>query len=802
MSDIRALSRRQMAIGITIVTLLIAAYFSTFDGYAISGDEWQLFDATESFARRGTLQLNYRFDEFEARTLSEAVPPSANTEPLQPALAAPLFLIAQALPDVGLAHTVWLFNIVITALIGGTLYAFGLELGYRPETAALTALAFGLGTIVWPYSRTFFREPLFTWLALLSVFLVLRIRHRIHLRNFPLRSAAAFVAVMGATLLSKEASFLILPVIIVEALPARLNRFHPSRKAVLISSAAIVIGLVIGIVLINTVSLSSFSTRYAFGARLEQAQRNLSGASHGITGYLFSPARGIWWYSPVLLLGFLGWPRLIRERRGREIAVPLVMLASFVFGYSIVRGATEWYGGLGWGARYMVPVTPFLALWLLPVIDNLIAPGARLWKRAGLLLVFTVSAGVQIMASLVSPVRYYDVLAAQQPPIIAWTDGLWSLHWSPLRVTFTLLGKNTLDLAWEYATGPAWVVPTLCALLAAASVFWLTTWVRREVGWRTLALTWVSLLLAASLLLFFGLYTLRQDPRYYGDFAPAQNLLKNLTAQAEPDDVILLNNREYAEFFMNYYKRTSPVVYTLPRSPGDRYSPEQAPERVSPYPDALIQPGATVIVAALGQHHERAWLVINSSRFIPWSVRPFEQYLSRHYFPVSEIAPSDLARAILFDLTPAPPAPADAWPDQSIAATFGDSLLLVGCDLPAGTTRAPGEILPVSLLWQAIGPVEQDYSVALFLVASDGSLAAQRDSFPVNGFDPTQAWTIHSLHRDNHGLALPRSLAPGTYELWIAVYWWQAPSDRLPVTRADGTPLGDHVVVSTIVVEP
>ena len=802
MSDKRTLSRQQIAIGIILVTLLIAAYFSTFDGYAISGDEWQLFDATESFARRGTLQLNYRFDEFQARTLNSAVPPTANTEPLQPALAAPLFLIAQALPDIGLAHTVWLFNIVITALISSTLYAFGLELGYRTETAALAALVFGLGTIVWPYSRTFFREPLFTWLALLSVFLIARLRHKLHLHRFPLRSAAALVAVLAATLLSKEASFLILPGILVEALPARLGRFRLSRRAMLIGGGMIAVTLIAGVVLINTVALSGFSNRYAFGTRLEQAQRNLSGASHGITGYLFSPARGIWWYSPVLLLGFLGWPRLIRERRTREIAVPVVMLASFVMGYSVVRGATEWYGGLGWGARYMVPVTPFLALWLLPVIDSLIIPGARLWKRAGLLLVFVFSAGIQIMASLVSPVRYYDTLAAQQPPVIPWTDGVWSLRWSPLRVTFTLLGKNTLDLAWEYATSPTWMLPGLCALLAAAAIFWLFVWMRRKPGRRTLALTSTSLLLASALVLLAGLYSLRQDSRYYGDFAPVQNLLKALDVQAQPADVILLNNREYAEFFMNYYKRARPVVYTLPRSPGERYSPEQAPELESPYPDALIQPGATIIVAALAQHHERAWLVINSSRFIPWSVRPFEQYLSRHYFPVSEIAPNDLARAILFDLTPAPPAPAAAWPEQPIAVTFGDSLQLIGCDLPAGTTRSPGDILPVSLLWEAIGPVEQDYSVGLFLVSPDGQLVAQRDSFPANGFDPTQAWTIDSLHRDNHGLALPTALAPGTYELWVAVYWWQAPADRLPVTRANGTLLGDHVVVSTIVVEP
>ena len=31
--------------------------------------------------------------------------------------------------------------------------------------------------------------------------------------------------------------------------------------------------------------------------------------------------------------------------------------------------------------------------------------------------------------------------------------------------------------------------------------------------------------------------------------------------------------------------------------------------------------------------------------------------------------------------------------------------------------------------------------------------------------------------------------APGEYEVWLALYWWQAPADRLTVTDADGAVL-------------
>ena len=76
-----------MALGISLVTLLIAVYFVTYSGYAISRDEWFLFDATESLARRGNLTQNYQFDAYPPLALADAQPPAVDAEPLQPALA-------------------------------------------------------------------------------------------------------------------------------------------------------------------------------------------------------------------------------------------------------------------------------------------------------------------------------------------------------------------------------------------------------------------------------------------------------------------------------------------------------------------------------------------------------------------------------------------------------------------------------------------------------------------------------------------------------------------------------------------
>ncbi len=613
----------------------------------------------------------------------------------------------------------------------------------------------------------------------------------------PVVLAVLFAATFAGALLSKEASLLLVPAIIVEALPTR----RLTRATLIALVLLALIGMLLLVVVLNLEPWFGIEIqRWNLTHRIQQARDNLTDLRKGVTGYLFSPARSLWVFSPVLLIGFAGWIPLARSGRWREIAVPLVITITFILGYAAVRGSEQWYGGRGWGPRYLVPVTPFIALWLLPICDALIKPDAARWQRLSVGSVALLSASVQLLAALVPIDAYYQTLDAEQ--VIAWDEGAWSVRWSPIVVSLERLGDQTADIAWRHAVGSAWLLPVLALILAGIALTGLVWWQRRtNASPRTALITFSGLAAATVIALFGGLYAIREDPRYYGDFAPAQNLLDLLEANIQPGDVIVLNNNEYAEFFMNYYKHADPVVYTLPLAPGERFSAEQTPDVESLNPKDLIHPGSTVILNDLATRHDRLWLVINSSPFIPWSNRPAEHYLARHYFPVRDLVATDIARAVLFNTTDAPPASATVWPEQRVEVTFNGTLRLVGADIPGDTLRAPGDVLPVSLLWETLTTPPQDYTVALFLMAADGVLKAQRDSFPNHHFAFTSTWEPGSLQRDNHGLALPDALPPGEYELWVALYWWPEPGARLPVTDAGGNDVGDHVVLTTITVE-
>ncbi len=83
---------------------------------------------------------------------------------------------------------------------------------------------------------------------------------------------------------------------------------------------------------------------------------------------------------------------------------------------------------------------------------------------------------------------------------------------------------------------------------------------------------------------------------------------------------------------------------------------------------------------------------------------------------------------------------------------------------------APGEPLPVRLLWFNLLRTDQHYSTFVQLTTADGTLVAQSDSEPNLGTVPVPRWLPGQLIEDLHLLPLPADLPPGEYQLWGGIY--------------------------------
>ncbi|MBC7223362.1 MAG: hypothetical protein H5T59_03665 [Anaerolineae bacterium] len=123
-------------------------------------------------------------------------------------------------------------------------------------------------------------------------------------------------------------------------------------------------------------------------------------------------------------------------------------------------------------------------------------------------------------------------------------------------------------------------------------------------------------------------------------------------------------------------------------------------------------------------------------------------------------------------------------PARPAEARLGGTIALAGCDLEPAPAR-PGQSLYVTLYWQALGPVSEDYTVFTHLLGpfnpeTGGPVWAGHDGQPLAGSYPTSRWAGGEWVLDQHEIPLPSDLPPGTYQLEAGMYLL-ATGERLPV---------------------
>jgi 4-amino-4-deoxy-L-arabinose transferase-like glycosyltransferase len=117
-------------------------------------------------------------------------------------------------------------------------------------------------------------------------------------------------------------------------------------------------------------------------------------------------------------------------------------------------------------------------------------------------------------------------------------------------------------------------------------------------------------------------------------------------------------------------------------------------------------------------------------------------------------------------------APAE-WPEPlsnvPVDTVFGDRIRLAGIDL-SQTEAYPGDVVTVTLQWEAIDRISEEYTGFVHLVDPGGVDVAQDDHPPLNGRYPTHLWFPGTVVFDPYRLELPDDLEEGEYELWGGFY--------------------------------
>ncbi len=195
----------------------------------------------------------------------------------------------------------------------------------------------------------------------------------------------------------------------------------------------------------------------------------------GVFGFLFSPGKSVFLFSPPIIVGILGLPALWRRSR----ALTVLAIAAPVANLCLYSFRTQWEGSYCYGPRYLLPSLVLLCLpiaalfrerphWLRPVF----------WTTTILgFAVQVIGLSTNVLEDMVSN-HYYNQNWDYQmsyAPIPGQLQLIWEyLHAAPTQIG---LGWDRWFLLWQAAgVSPALTTTFVALFMAAALTFALLTW--------------------------------------------------------------------------------------------------------------------------------------------------------------------------------------------------------------------------------------------------------------------------------------------------------------------------------------
>jgi len=645
-------------------------------------------------------------------------------------------------------HTVMLLNPLLTALNASLMYGLGRRLRYGQAASLAAALAFGLATMAWPYAKSLLREPA---VALLWTAAFWGLAEFVEKPGWAAGALAVVPVVAGVAI--KVASITSWPVMFI-ALGWTFYASRRVRRRWLLVGGGIVLALSMGL------ALFLFAQR---GLPISSLVNDFTAnpfTREGLTpwyGLLASPGKSVFIYSPVVLLGVIGWPAFYR-RHSILAATLLLLSAALLFSLR----TSNWWGGLTWGPRFLVPLLPVA---LLPALE-LFPQRKWAWGLAAL------SVAYQVLASSVAwSVAYQSLLAKDPTPDT--TIGLDWTRWaeSPAVQIVWRWGRSAFDLAWlhpglahemklDLGLGVALVVAV--GVTAAALV---AIW-RGERTRLALAISVATVLVAAPALLMRAYAALPDYPGLSADLARA--LASDLSRDPySPGRIVNVSSDFGTHPWLGLLKGKATAIWISPAEQDDDFTsllPAEPSARLAVVVDrphiASLYPADRLV----------GWLNANAYRFESHWVESYEIF---HYAAATTGAP-----------TPA----ALEWPN---------GIGLTSWAAPATVRRRT--VMPVDLAL-ACASDEWGASDVLFthLVAPDGAVISGQDGPPQYGNLAATGWRAGQSALDRRGIWIPPGAAPGEYELIVGFANAQG---FVPLILPSGGPV-DYASLARITIEP
>lgn len=309
-----------------------------------------------------------------------------------------------------------MLNPLVGVLVCVLVFGFCTQLGFPTRSAVTLTLVYGLGTIAWPYSKTFYSEPLVTMFLLASVYALVFLKNTGRMAKLLLAGG-----LWGASIMVKLTALIAAPALLLY-LVAR-GREKGQRPRNLVGDLALLFAPVLG-----SVSVIFWYNAVRFGSGFDTGYRavnwSLTGGVMGLYGLLFSPGRGLFLYMPIVILSAPALLSFYKQHKWEATLFSLIIAA-----YTLVHSAyNSWEGGGVWGPRLLLPMIPFL---IIPLGSLLPAISKRKWLEFLFVALLFCSILIQISAISVSNIRHLQAVYGDSP-VNFYDRTFFQLAYSPL----------------------------------------------------------------------------------------------------------------------------------------------------------------------------------------------------------------------------------------------------------------------------------------------------------------------------------------------------------------------------------
>jgi hypothetical protein len=648
----------------------------------------------------------------------------------------PLVMTAEVIPWLTTQATTMFLNPLLTAGTSVVLYTLIRRMGYRPRTAFVSSLLYGVSTLAFVYTKTLFGEPLAALLILIAVLNTYDYRQSGKIRN------AVVIGVCIGLLIGVNTVYTsLVPYTGIVAF-AGIGVFQKNHRRKMAGILAYLAPIFVCLMLLGLFNLARFGSLTEVGYRFSEGEGFIHPITTGLYGLFLSPYRGLFWYSPLLLLAIPGAVMLLKDKKSRVFTLLLlgIILAQAV----MFAGWWSWHGGVVWGTRFLIPIIPLMVVLIAPLVESA-------WKKpvfaASIGFLAVVSIGVQLLGVLYSYLPHHAYLVNHfytgdfYAPVTYLDNRIfYETDYSPI------LGHLALAVSGWSVEPVALNELDWIHIGAAVAVI--------GVGSGILMLRWAGVAVAGIVVVV----ALNVIGARRSQTADVQRVLA-LGDTLQPRAALLAATTGYGARLVDIEGRNRVITINAPTSQDD----------------AL----ARTLVDYTKRHDDQVW-------YLTWHPPANdENWVERELWDTASFAHErniDGHRALLFDVSP--PAPLD----QSGGFQFG------GITLGRYGYEVRSNGIYVSLEWAAGASLEQDYAWFVHLLDEQTNIVAQQDRQPLGGYAPTSRWS------DEDAPIVDRLYFPmegNQAEVSAIRIGWVDPTthERLGTAAAEGNELPDNFVV-------